>query len=401
MLLLTIPRNATVTTTLLYDASLMPSPTSGAPPMGTFSMNLGPPEEVQSDCLVDGTLSAAWDCNLAPNSKMGLVVQDIIGDGQGSGATLFYNSDDDEIAAGAQLSYMQTRFSPFLTVTDNDDKDNGLAFYFQDFYDKIVVVPETGIDLTRSKRVKRDDGYTDEPFVVPAAWRSRKEVLVPGDKPWFCVWNETFVEGFIYINEPSISSISSTTSSSSVSSTADPSSSSTASSSSQTTSQTTSGPEPASPPSRTSSKVSSPTDIITKTITEASTTAVYTGPAQGFQDWVGSEKWKASRHQYETGPIHKRQSPGSWESLPYVVKIEERRLPNSPQPYCQQYQILDNGQANWLSENGGPVIVNLSEQDPSFGAYESAGTVTTKRKRGASQMANACHCQWMSGEEES
>lgn len=192
VLLLIAARNATVTTTLLYDASLMPSPTSGAPPMGTFSINLGPPEEVQSDCLLDDDdVSSAWDCNLAPNSKMGLIVQDIIGDGQGSGATLFYNSNDQEISAGAQLSYMKTRFSPFLTVTDNDDKDNGLAFYFQDFYDKIVVVPEGSINLHNNKRVKRD-AYAQPPFVVPAAWRSRKEVLVPGAKPWFCVWNETF-----------------------------------------------------------------------------------------------------------------------------------------------------------------------------------------------------------------
>lgn len=356
--------------------------------MGTFSINLGPAEEVQSECLIDSSISAAWDCDLAPNSKMGLVVQDIVGDGQGSGATLFYNSDDDEIAAGAQLAYMQTRFSPFLTVQDNDDKDNGLAFYFQDFYDKIVVVPEHSIDLSNYQRVKRDS-HNSVPFVVPAAWRSRKEVLVPGAKPWFCVWNETFVEGFIYVNE----AIASSTTSTSTSST--PTVSSPLAQDSPKT--TAAPPWPTGPPSYTAG---SSNDVITTTITDTLTTAVYSGPAQGYQEWAGSQRWKASLHEHATGSMNKRQVPGPWEALPYVVKIEERRLPDSPQPYCQQYQILDNGQANWLSDgDGGPIIVKLNEQDPSFGSYQNAGTPSnSKRKRGISSMANACHCQWMSGE---
>lgn len=90
-----------------------------------------------------------------------------------------------------------------------------------------------------------------------------------------------------------------------------------------------------------------------------------------------------------------------WNSLqvfPYIVKLEERRLPNNPQnPYCQQYQVLDSWSANWVADNNGnPIIVELNEQDPSFGAYESAGMAdTTKRKR---TVPGGCHCQWMSGE---
>lgn len=394
-LLLTIPSNATVTTTLLYDASLMPSPTSGAPPMGTFSITLGDAEEVQSNCLVDGSPQQAWGCNLAPNSLMGLVIEDIVGDGEGSGATLFYNSADEEIASGAQLSYMQTNFSPFLTVTDNDDKSSGLAFYFQDFYDKVVVVPENAIDFSNSKRVKRD-GYYHEPFVVPDAWKSRKELLQPGEKPWFCVWNETFVEGFIYIDEKIVSNSSSSSSSSTSTSTPSPSSSGVS------TPQTTTGtPMTTSSPSPSSQTSASPSDIITTTVTMTSTTAVYTGPSAGFQNWAGSEKWRAQRHEFEAGAVYQRQAPAAYSPLPYVVKIEERRLPNSPQPYCQQYQILDNHHANFLTDsNGNAIIVELNEQDPTYGAYQSAGVAgSTKKKRQApGQFANACHCQWMAGE---
>lgn len=358
--------------------------------MGTFAIVLGPAEEVQSNCLVDASVSAAWDCDLAPNSNMGLVIEDIIGDGQGSGATLFYNSDDTSIAPGAQLSYLQTRFSPFLTVTDNDAKANGLAFYFQDFYDKVVVVPEAAINLNNAQRVKRDS-FSPSPFVVPAAWTSRKEVLLPGAKPWFCVWNQTFVEGFIYINEAIASStIRSSTSWTSTAS----------SSSSKSSSKTTSMPPwPTTPASYTTSSHGSPTDVVTKTVTEASATAIYTGPAQSFQDWAATRKMQAMRHEDELGFMSKRQAPGTWGPLPYVVKIEERRLPDSPQPYCQQYQILDNGQANWLKGENGPIIVQLNEQDPALSAYQTASTGSKlRRKRDTAMIPDACHCQWISGE---
>ncbi|KAF2167186.1 hypothetical protein M409DRAFT_66220 [Zasmidium cellare ATCC 36951] len=383
---------ATVTVvTSLYDASLIASPTSGAPPTGTYALTLGQPEETQCACLPSQAQQVAWDCNLTPNAALGISVE-IPGPGKPSGASVFYASNDTTIAYGAQLSSMNTPFAQFLTVQDNDDKSNGPAFYFQQFYDKVVVVPEEAIAVpSDSKKGKR--GEYPPGFIVPEEWSHRKQVATPGDKPWFCVWNGTFLEGFIYIQQAASvsSSVASTTSAA----------------------NSTSPPHTTPPPSTTTGftptpPTTPPPDIITTTITAPFTTATFTGAASDFNEWASARVDEAKRRFYgkelEDGyhAKEKRQNPNdAWsqmEVFPYIVKLEERRLPNNPQnPYCQQYQVLDSWGANWVADNdGNPIIVELNEQDPSYGAYESAGLASqTKRKR---TIPGGCHCQWMSGE---
>jgi len=86
--------------------------------------------------------------------------------------------------------------------------------------------------------------------------------------------------------------------------------------------------------------------------------------------------------------------------LPYprIVKVEERRLPGSPQPVCQQMQLLDSRElAPAYDEAGNPIIVILQETDPSMSQFSqaaaSASGAAGKRKR--DDPADACHCQWM------
>lgn len=384
--------------TSLYDASLIASPTSGAPPTGTYALTLGQPQETQCACLPNQAQQVAWDCNLSPSNALGISVTSP-GNGKGSGANVFYASNDTTIAYGAQLSYMNTPFAQFLTVQDNDDKDNGPAFYFQQFYDKVVVVPESAIAVpSGSNKGKR--GQYPPGFVVPEEWKHRKQVATPGEKPWFCVWNGTFLEGFIYIQQ----SASVTSSSSSVPATT-------------SAANATNPPQTTPPPSSTTGYSPTPPttpapDVITTTITAPFTTATFTGPASDFGAWASARVEEAQRRfkgasddDDDDDGYHKkarRQTPSDlWsemEVFPYIVKLEERRLPDNPQnPYCQQYQILDSWSANWVADdNGNPIIVELSETDPSWGEYQSAGVASqTRRKR---TIPGGCHCQWMSGD---
>ncbi|SMQ47213.1 unnamed protein product [Zymoseptoria tritici ST99CH_3D7] len=392
----------TTVVTSLYDASLMPSPTSGGPPTGTFALTLGDPEEVVNDCLANRDLAMAWDCNLAPNPKLGISIVESSDPDQGMGATLFYNSDDPSIAAGAQLAYMDTQFSSFLTVLDNDDQDNGLAFYFQSWYDKVVVVPEGSINLAGpSKRGPPKKAFVGSSFQVPDAWKGRKQTLTPGEKPWFCVWNDTFVEGFIYVNEPSVTL---TTSSSSSSITPPPSTQAGSASSSTVTDSPTTGSESSSGTTADIATTTAAADIITKTIVNPFTTAVYTGPASELPPWASDEAMRAKQRAAYANSMHqkpKRQLPARYPDMPFVVKIEERRLAESPQPYCQQYQILDNGHANWApGPDGKPIMVYLDELDPIQTADAAAtGTIAARHaKRNGDPVPNSCHCQWMSGD---
>jgi len=85
-------------------------------------------------------------------------------------------------------------------------------------------------------------------------------------------------------------------------------------------------------------------------------------------------------------------------AYPRIVKVEERRLPGSPQPVCQQMQLLDSRElAPAYDDDNQPIIVKLQESDPSMlqfsQAAASASGAAGKRKR--DDPPDACHCQWM------
>jgi hypothetical protein len=98
----------------------------------------------------------------------------------------------------------------------------------------------------------------------------------------------------------------------------------------------------------------------------------------------------------------------AWSQLakyPYGIKLEERRTPgsgsSSTQAYCQQYQILWDGHANWRPSPSDqkPIKVWLNEQDPAYSAYKSTGIAVGGRnmRRARDVVSTGCHCQWTSG----
>ncbi|KAM3421805.1 hypothetical protein BST61_g2183 [Cercospora zeina] len=388
--------------TSLYDASLIASPTSGAPPTGTYALTLGAPQETQSDCLTNKNQKVAWDCDLAPNSALAIVVSP---SSQGLGAVLQYASYDSAIAYGAQLSYMNTSFAQFLTVQDQDDKQNGPAFYFQQFYDKVVVVPEAALTTGGGNRRRIKRGWYSPGWKLPEAWATRKQLTTPGEKPWFCVWNETLLEGFIYVTE----SLSTSTSSTPTSTSSTGSSTSLPSVPPSTTPPPTSGDHGSYDGRPPFTGFPSGDQVITKTISAPMTTATYTGPASNFDGWTNSIMDDAKRRLFQPSPgSHRRRGDDDyagqdlWSTLdvfPFLVKLEERRVSNAPSPYCQQYQILDDGRANWVQDpnNGKAIVIQLDEDDPDYG--KSQITSSNRAMMLSRGVPNACHCQWMSGED--
>jgi hypothetical protein len=322
---------------------------------------------MQRDCLTTSSQAVAWACNLAPDGLLAINVTVVNGS---LGANIFHASDDEEIVYGAQSSSMRTKFAQFLTVKDNDNPDNGPAFYFAHKYNKTVIVPENAFNPATGKFRRDYDPYA-----------TRHDAAVPGAFPWICVWNNTLLEGFIYVEKP-------TTSTSLPSSTfASPTSSGLSTPSSQN--------------SNTGTAVTNSPDSTTVTSAFSSGRPdIYSGPVSGLQGWIAAHQALATAIPSSGGGHHKRDDPANvWSSLPKypnVIKLEERRVPNSNndiQPFCQQYQVLWNGHANWRpDQNGAPIKITLNEQDPSFAAYTSAvhsGNHATP--------SGGCHCQWTAG----
>ena len=366
---------------LLYDASAIATPTFAAPPTGTFGLSLSTPQETQAACLTDPGQEAAWVCDIAGQPAISIDVLTPPGSNS-SGAYIFYNALDDQVCYGAQASWMTTAYSPFIAVQDNDRVASGPAFYFQQFYDKLVVLPEAA--LTPSSK-KRDAG-----FRLDEAWLQQKSVVQPGEKPWFCVWNNTFLEAFIYIQEPITASYSLT-----------------ASAEQPTSSQATAGTMSLTAAS--STQTGAPDWIITTAITLASTTATFTGPLSAASAWSAhqEQQYDGDDDDDDNNYGHNRKRDAGAQSLPvypYIVELEERRLAgNTVTPYCQQYQILDDGGYGILNDaSGNPIVVQLQESDPPYSAYKNTGLVG-RDVDGVVQMEKrtvpgGCHCQWMSGQ---
>lgn len=232
---------------MYYEARAIGSITT-PPPTGSYSLTFKTPEVSNSSCLTDSSQKAAWSCDLVPTStfnisvgafqgtQLGAVIQPL----KSKNATLQY---------GAQTLDIEIRYTQFLSVEDTEHPDLGPAWFFQDTYDKVVLLPETSFQ-----------DNTEESDGAPKA----------GDKPWLCTLNSTIVQGFLYVDQER-----------------------------QTTANSS----------------SSVTDAL--------------------------------------------------EQFPLLVKFEERRdAKYGPKGSCQQYQVLDDGSMQWVSDSyGKPNVVELDEDD--------------------------------------
>ena len=371
--------------TSLYDASLIATPATGSPPTGTWALSLSTAQQTQAACLTGQGQQAAWNCDLAGQPALAISVGPPPGPNPTNGAFLFYASDETEVSYGPQYQFMNTDFAPFMTVQDNDDPENGPAYYFQKTYNKIVVVPEQTFQPTSNKEKRQ--------FEVPQGWMQQKQVIQPGEKPWFCVFNNTFLEAFIYVQQPTTTSYSNTSTTHAPTSSA---SDAAVSAAAATSASSISGGE-----SWANSEWRK-TATISRTVTNPTTTATYVGAATAIHSWEDGHGFHYDDDNDDDNHSKRKrwneQAYSQLQTYPYLVKIEERRLPNNPtQPYCQKYQILDDGTYNWVAdETGDSIIVNLQEDDPDYSEYQSAGIAGSKDKR--QNVPGGCHCQWMSGQ---
>lgn len=276
------------TSTALDDAVPIATPANVNLPVGTYALALNAPEQTQAACLPQNQ-TAAWNCSLMSSPDLGVTIEQA-SDGT-KGAHIFSTANDTVVTYGSQASSMNTSTARFLSVKDNEHPDYGTAFYFQNVYNKVVVVPEDDLSTSISKRRVQ-----------------QRQALSPGDKPWFCVFNDTLLEGFIYPEEKSVST-------------------------------------------------SMATATATATFSPSST-------ASASQDKV------------------------SLEPFPFAFKLREQRTSGSFwKAYCQQYQILEGGKANWIAdEDGNPIMIHLEES----GSNEQRAVVAER------DVTGGCQCQWMS-----
>jgi hypothetical protein len=260
------------------------------------------PSSEQQTCLDKNTQYEAWSCDLPPGS-IEMTVSPLASSASntsgnnvtisGSGVSLafFYGSQPPKIDPDAILKL----------ANDAEQTRLGPAWYFQVLYDKVVVVPESAFPLpSKTKRDKEQRDYGD--------W-VRKAVAQEGDKPWFCHWEGTILETFIYVNQSSGSSGN--------------------------------------------QQASISASMAKATPTSTPSTRDSYAPAQSTATASSGSKLVAPLDNY-----------------PKIVKVEERRNPadsRSKAPYCVQMVILPDDSARpFLNKYGEQITIYLNETEPSL-----------------------------------
>jgi hypothetical protein len=341
----------------LFDATPIPTPPGLGPlPTGAFSLPLGIPQESNPGCLTQANQYSAWSCKLTFAPLVFTINNSLSDDGSRQLASM---KNGASMPDGAILYGLQ---SPVLSleamqlVLDLDYEAYGPAYHFATRYDKLVILRPDELSVGSGLKKKRQEDKNI---------RQRFQVR-PGDMPWFCYWNQTYIEGYIYVED------NSTAASFTAFPTQPPSGSPSASYDVAGFLATAATPPPAPVTARL-------TSIASVAVSAATPAPVVPRDAQSDAA-----------------------APPRIPPYPRVVKIEERRTRDAPPPYCQQMVLLDNGKiAIAPNGNNGPNTISLEESTPDYDrvwAARATGTVKAKRDGGLHERGDppsACHCQWM------
>ena len=348
--MLTVPRTPATTITSITpaetpDDALLPSSTPvnmPAIPTGSFAATLNDPSVLNSGCLSEPAQNNSWDCSTGASLN---VVVNTTPPGQGSSPyiTLTYPAlPNSQIRYGAQPPQLSGP-TKLILGQDRKDPNMGLAYTFAQKFNKTVIVRAEdfpgAIPLSRRDKdwsVKRwlGDVGGKEVEMLPkreeqqSDW-NQTDYAGPKDRPWLCFWNNTILDGFIYVAEH-----------------------------------------------------------VDQLSGSQSSTAQAAVPSR----------------------VSKRQTPLNLPEYPRAIKIEERRKTyNTIQPYCQQMQVLQNGQLGKVTKEDGVTlnIVNITASEgETYGTQvydnnspgDSGGgsgqhNQYQSRKRGNRQLSG-CQCTW-------
>jgi hypothetical protein len=177
------------------------------PPPGTYALPVGAAKSRSDVCLANSDQAAAWSCDASSNRAPQLQIQ--VTPAQGNSPALVQLSplnQSEPLRYGTQPPRLRLprRLGP---ADDLEHAAFGHSFYFQAAYDKLVIVDGSKISAdgaAAAAAAAERDIYIDE---LPAAANGvlrhmrRTRALQPRDEPWFCYWNHTILEGFIYVGK--------------------------------------------------------------------------------------------------------------------------------------------------------------------------------------------------------
>ncbi|KAJ6021306.1 hypothetical protein N7540_006810 [Penicillium herquei] len=185
------PHIVTVTASPQLDySSITTTPTNYSPaPTGHYNID-SVLQNYSRMCVVDHDIKEVWSC-LEQTSDFEV----FIGGSNGQQSIVFLDENPTTTYSyGAQQPVLPTPTQNLSMVLDTSESNLGPALFFWSYFDKLVILPEDAIDSsTVSKRETTAESF--------ASQIQQKQTAQPGEKPWFCWWNSTVLEFFLYVNQ--------------------------------------------------------------------------------------------------------------------------------------------------------------------------------------------------------
>ncbi|EFQ98155.1 hypothetical protein MGYG_01191 [Nannizzia gypsea CBS 118893] len=328
----------TPTASGILDA--IPIPTgSGAPtfppiPTGPISISGRTFNSLSQSCVNTTSLRLSWDCVDYGHFKGS------ISSGPNNTRTIRFpqTSITGKFIYGDQVPALGGRDFKLEPAYDMTSPEDGPAYFFYTTFDKLVIVPKdefpsgvVGKSVEKSALFKRSGN------------RSGKVQSQPGDKPWFCWWNTTYIEAFIYATKNA-------------------------------------------------------TEDDMKTSGDGPDDGIFSMPPTGFPraSTVTSSALPTATPTTMSG----EGSEDLPQAYPQAMKIKELRYSDaSPSPpYCQQMQVLDDGNLSMLESQ-----VIIEEKDSSSSPDNDDVGIGSKMARRSALIGprdaatDQCYCEWLYG----
>lgn len=195
------------------NAVSLSSPPSNLPPLptGTFAVTLNDPTTATNSCLTISGQASAWDCAIGAQLSMDI---SMVGPHAPVVSLSYPESPNAPKRYGAQPPALDGETNLML-YKDRDAFNKGAAYFFWQQYNKTVIVHNSDLPggLPGSKRSFLRRWFFNEEDLRGSTILSERDtnsiesqwpgnsIARPADKPWYCYWPQTVLEGFIFVYE--------------------------------------------------------------------------------------------------------------------------------------------------------------------------------------------------------
>jgi hypothetical protein len=164
-------------------------------------------------CLNKANETSAWSCNL-PVALMPMQVRItartdtspdtivLLGRPRQENGLPRYGTQPPVISEAQKLSQ----------VIDLGDETRGPSYFFQMPYNKLVILPNSFRPASSTKRSLQQSLEAELAARDLPSGQAKVDLMAQrGDRPWYCYWNNTLLEGFIYVTQDSSENSASST----------------------------------------------------------------------------------------------------------------------------------------------------------------------------------------------